>query len=61
MRSDLDKKLIAFGSGCIVIGITGLIITFGIMIAKAGIIAVCIYAFFLLTLVGLLTWTTIEE
>lgn len=61
MMSDSDKKLIAFGSICLVIGIIGLIITFGIMIAKAGIIAICIYTFFLLTLVGLLTWTIIEE
>lgn len=61
MMSNLDKKLIAFGSICIAIGIIGLIITFGIIIAKAGIIAVCIYIFFLLILFGLLVWIIIEE
>ena len=61
MKDKLDEKITAFGLICLVIGIIGLIITFGIMIAKAGIIAICIYIFFLLTLVGLLTWTIIEK
>lgn len=58
----LDNKMLLFGNMCMAIGIIGLIITIGILIAiDFGIIGFCIYIFIALAACGYLTSEIVIE
>lgn len=58
----LDDKMMLFGNMCMAIGVIGLIISFGILIAiDFGIIQFCIYMFISLAGCGYITYEIASE
>ena len=58
----LNDKILLFGNICIVIGVTGLIIVIGILVAiDFGIIQFCIYIFISLAACGYITCEIASE
>lgn len=58
----LDDKMLLFGNMCMAIGVTGLIIAVGILIAiDFGIIQFCIYIFISLAACGYITCEIVSE
>lgn len=50
----MDKEMMTFGLICFTIGVIGLLVLLGIIIAAMGIIPVCIYVCLLLIVIGIL-------